>query len=79
MLIFINIIMIINNHKMFKKIPLISIDNVALFLISVLPIGLLISTGVSELISIILVILFMIFTKEYYLCTKLCLVIIAKE
>ena len=66
MLIIINIIMIINNHKMFKKIPLISIDNVALFLISVLPIGLLISTGVSELISIILVILFIIksFTEK---------------
>jgi hypothetical protein len=51
---------------MFKKNPLISIDNVALFLISVLPIGLLISTGVSELLSILLVILFIIksFTEK---------------
>ena len=51
---------------MFKKIPLISLDNVALFLISVIPIGLLISTGVSELLSIILIILFIIksFTEK---------------
>ena len=51
---------------MFKKIPLISLDNVALFLISVIPIGLLISTGVSELLSILLIILFIIksFTEK---------------
>ena len=51
---------------MLKKIPFISIDNIALFLISVLPIGLLISTGMSELISILLVILFIIrsFTEK---------------
>lgn len=51
---------------MLKKIPFISIDNIALFLISVLPIGLLIGTGVSELISILLVILFIIrsFTEK---------------
>jgi len=42
-----------------KKINL-NIDNIALFLISILPIGLLISTGVSELLSILLVVLFII-------------------
>jgi len=45
---------------MYKKISLTSIDNIALFLISILPVGLLISTGVSELISILLVILYII-------------------
>jgi len=51
---------------MLQKKNFISLDNIALFLISVLPIGLLISTGVSELISILLVILFIIksFTKK---------------
>lgn len=47
-------------NKMFKKNSPINIDNIALFLISVLPIGLLISTGVSELLIIFLVILFLI-------------------
>lgn len=53
---------------MLQKKNFISLDNIALFLISVLPIGLLISTGVSELISILLVILFIIksFTKKIY-------------
>ncbi len=45
---------------MLKKIRNLNIDNTALFLISILPIGLLISTGASELLSILLVILFMI-------------------
>ncbi len=45
---------------MLKKIVNLNIDNIALFLISILPIGLLISTGVSELLSIALVILFII-------------------
>jgi O-antigen ligase len=45
---------------MLKKIKNLNIDNIALFLISILPISLLISTGVSELLSIVLVILFII-------------------
>ncbi len=45
---------------MLKKIVNLNIDNIAVFLISILPIGLLISTGASELLSIILVILFII-------------------
>jgi len=45
---------------MLKKIKNLNIDNTALFLISILPISLLISTGVSELLSIVLVILFII-------------------
>ena len=45
---------------MLKKIENLNIDNIALFLISILPISLLISTGVSELLSIALVILFII-------------------
>ena len=45
---------------MLKKIRNLNIDNTALFLISILPISLLISTGVSELLSIVLVILFII-------------------
>ena len=45
---------------MFKKIVNFNIDNISLFLIAILPIGLLISTGVSELLSILLVILFII-------------------
>jgi O-antigen ligase len=43
---------------MLKKITNINIDNIALFLISILPVGLLISTGVSELLSVLLVVLF---------------------
>ena len=39
---------------MLKKIPSLYIDNISLFLISILPISLLISTGASELLSIIL-------------------------
>ena len=51
---------------MLKKNLFISVDNIALFLISALPIGLLLGTGVSELISILLVILFIIrsFTEK---------------
>jgi O-antigen ligase len=45
---------------MLKKIRNLNIDNTALFLISILPISLLISTGASELLSILLVILFII-------------------
>ena len=45
---------------MLKKIVNFNIDNIAIFLITILPIGLLISTGVSELLSILLVILFII-------------------
>jgi O-antigen ligase len=45
---------------MLKKIRNLNIDNTALFLISILPISLLISTGASELLSIVLVILFII-------------------
>ena len=45
---------------MFKKNINFNIDNISLFLIAILPIGLLISTGVSELLSILLVILFII-------------------
>lgn len=41
-----------------KKIVNFNIDNISLFLISILPIGLLIGTGVSELLSILLVVLF---------------------
>jgi O-antigen ligase len=44
--------------KMYKKIVNFNIDNIALFLISILPIGLLIGTAVSELLSILLVVLF---------------------
>lgn len=53
---------------MHKIITLFSIDNIVLFLISVLPISLLISTGVSEFLSILLVILFIIksFKKNIY-------------
>lgn len=43
---------------MHKKIANLNIDNIALFLISILPIGLLINTGISELLSILLVVLF---------------------
>jgi O-antigen ligase len=45
---------------MLKKIRNLNIDNTALFLISILPISLLISTGASELLSVALVILFII-------------------
>lgn len=45
---------------MIKKFPSLNIDNISLILISILPISLLISTGASELLSIILVILFII-------------------
>ena len=45
---------------MLKKIPSLYIDNISLFLISILPISLLISTGASELLSIILATLFII-------------------
>jgi len=45
---------------MLKKIVNLNIDNIALFLLSIFPVGLLISTGVSEFLSIILVILFII-------------------
>ena len=45
---------------MLKKIVNFNIDSISLFLITILPIGLLISTGVSELLSILLVILFII-------------------
>jgi hypothetical protein len=45
---------------MLKKIASHYIDNISLFLISILPISLLISTGASELLSIILVTLFII-------------------
>ena len=45
---------------MLKKIVNLNIDNIALFLLSIFPLGLLISTGVSEFLSIILVILFII-------------------
>jgi len=45
---------------MLKKIKNLNIDNIALFLISILPISLLISTGASELLSVALVILFII-------------------
>lgn len=57
--------MIINYHKMLKKIVNLNIDKAALFFILILPISLLVSTGASELLSIILVILFIIkFLKE---------------
>jgi O-antigen ligase len=45
---------------MLKKNVNFNIDSISLFLIAILPIGLLISTGVSELLSILLVVLFII-------------------